>query len=107
MWPPSRTFFGLLFLISAPPLQAQEAGKASVEEEQTHLLTNPAQGIVEKFLTTRSGDGEGEREGREVELTTTTTKEGSIISAVSSYSYSYIDKNIKTRFYEHFLFRRI
>ena len=44
---------------------------------QTHLLSNPAQGIVEKFLTTRSGDGEGERERREVELTTTTTKEGS------------------------------
>ena len=105
MWPPSLTFFGLLFLISSSPLQAQEAEKVSVEEEQTHLLTNPAQGIVEKFLTTRSGDGEGEREGREVELTTTTTKEGSIISAVSSYSY--IDKNIKTRFYEHFLYRRI
>ena len=94
MWPPSRTFFGLLFLISAPPLQAQEAGKASVEEEQTHLLTNPAQGIVEKFLTTRSGDGEGEREGREVELTTTTTKEGSDVSSRQEYPYDFLNRRI-------------
>ena len=94
MWPPSRTFFGLLFLISAPPLQAQEAEKASVEEEQTHLLTNPAQGIVEKFLTTRSGDGEGEREGREVELTTTTTKEGSDVSSRQEYPYDFLNRRI-------------
>ena len=94
MWPPSRTFFGLLFLISAPPLQAQETEKASVEEEQTHLLTNPAQGIVEKFLTTRSGDGEGEREGREVELTTTTTKEGSDVSSRQEYPYDFLNRRI-------------
>ena len=88
MWPPT---FGLLFLISASPLQAQEASASvSVEEEtnasgpETRLPTNPApslgRGIVEKFLTTRSGGRVGEREGREVELTT--TKEGSIISDV-------------------------
>ena len=108
MWPPSLTFFGLLFLISSSPLQAQEAEKALVEEEtnalgpETHLLTNPApslgEGMVEKFLTARSNDGEVEREGREVGLTTATTKEGSIISDVSSYK-----TRISIRFYEHFL----
>ena len=90
MWPPT---FGLLFLISASPLQAQEASASvsvSVEEEtnaldpESRLPTNPApslgRGIVEKILTTRSGGRVGEREGREVELTT--TKEGSIISDV-------------------------
>ena len=101
MWPPSRTFFGLLlFLASASQLQAQGAEKASGDEGANVLgLDTPSlgQAIVDKFMTSRSSgevikSQEKERTGREVELITTSTispqnspspKEGPIIPDVS------------------------
>ena len=97
MWPPSRTFFGLLlFLASASQLQAQGAEKASGDEGANVLgLDTPSlgQAIVDKFMTSSGSGGvsksqEKERTGREVELVTTSTnspqnspslKEGPII----------------------------